>query len=73
MGWLVLSRNVGQMIQVGPKIIIRVDQVRSTGKVRLAFNAPKGVNIVRSELLTDGQLQQLRTPDTPQQDVEISG
>lgn len=74
-GWLVLSRDVGQTIQVGPDIQIRVAQVRSRGKVRLAILAPESINVVRSELLTDEPLtdEQPTTADTatPQHDADI--
>ena len=52
-GWLVLSRKVGEVVQVGPNIQVQVQSIASNGNVRLAFNAPVEVNIVRTELLTD--------------------
>ncbi len=48
---LVLSRKVGEVIQIGPDVrVIVVDIDR--GKIRLGFEAPKDVPIFRSELLT---------------------
>jgi len=46
---LVLSRRVGERIQIGPDIVVTV--ARLTGNsVRIAVEAPKSVKIVRSEL-----------------------
>ncbi|MBS0210806.1 MAG: carbon storage regulator [Planctomycetes bacterium] len=46
---LVLSRRVGERIQIGPDIVVTV--ARLTGNsVRIAVEAPNSVKIVRSEL-----------------------
>lgn len=45
---LVLSRNAGEVIQVGDGALI-VLEVRG-GKVRLGLDFPDGVRIVRSEI-----------------------
>lgn len=48
---LVLSRKPQESIKIGPEITVTV--VRVDGKqVRIAIEAPKEFNIVRTELLT---------------------
>lgn len=48
---LVLSRKVGQMISIGGHLV-RVKVMSVHGKtVRLGIDAPKQVNVVRSELI----------------------
>ena len=47
---LVLSRKAGERIYIGDDIVLLVTRI-GTDTVRLAFEAPKGVNIVREELL----------------------
>jgi carbon storage regulator CsrA len=54
---LVLSRKVGEEIQIG-KSIVRVQQVRP-GSVRLGVEAPGDVSIVREELVEDAHLRQI--------------
>lgn len=49
---LVLSRKTEQRIQVGDDITIIVKDIRPNS-VRIGIEAPQGVNIVRSELLTE--------------------
>lgn len=50
---LVLSRKLGESIQIGPNVrIIVVDIDR--GKIRLGIEAPREVAICRSELLPEG-------------------
>lgn len=47
---LVLSRKVGQQIQIGPDLTLTVIQIRGE-YVRLGFEAPRELRIVRTELL----------------------
>lgn len=49
---LVLSRKVGETIQISDNISVTVTEVRG-GRVRLSINAPKSVRIVRQEILLD--------------------
>jgi carbon storage regulator len=46
---LVLSRKVGQRIQIGENIWISIEEVLN-GKVRVGIQAPKDVPILREEL-----------------------
>ena len=47
---LVLSRKTEEAIQIGDEITVKVLSVKG-GIVRLGFEAPKDVSIMRSELL----------------------
>ena len=49
---LVLSRKVGEKIWIGPDICLTVVQV-DRGKVRLGIDAPRSVNVRRSEISLD--------------------
>lgn len=49
---LVLSRKVGETIQISDNISVTVTDVRG-GRVRLSINAPKWVRVVRQEILLD--------------------
>lgn len=48
---LVLERYVGQRVHIGPNVWVSVVRVRSEGRVRLGFEAPDDVAIVREELI----------------------
>ena len=47
---LVLSRKAGEAIQIGSEIEVKVVSVRSN-RVRLAFEGPRHIRIMRAELL----------------------
>ncbi len=47
---LVLSRKMGESIQIADNISVTVARV-SGGRVRLSIDAPKSVRVVRKELL----------------------
>ena len=47
---LILSRRIGEIVHVGPDITVRVLGIQN-GQVKLGFDAPADVNIVRSELI----------------------
>jgi len=49
---LVLSRKLNQTVQIGSTIQITVISIRK-GQVRLGFDAPENVCILRTELLID--------------------
>ena len=51
---LVLGRRVDEQIQIGDDITITVVRIRGD-TVRIGIEAPDGVNIARTELLTQGQ------------------
>lgn len=46
---LVLSRKLNESIHVGDQVVIRIIQVRG-GKVRVGIEAPREIEVVRSEL-----------------------
>lgn len=50
MSHLVLSRQPKQQIMIGDDITITVLEVRSSGQVRLGFEAPESVVINRREV-----------------------
>ncbi len=47
---LILTRRVGEAVQIGNNITLRVLGVKG-GQVRIGFDVPKEVNIIRTELL----------------------
>jgi carbon storage regulator len=47
---LVLTRKIGEAIQIGEQVSIEVLEVRG-GRVRLGITAPSDVGVQRSELL----------------------
>lgn len=49
MKMLVLTRKVGDSVQIGDDIVVSVVEVKG-GRVRLSFDAPKEVQILREEL-----------------------
>ena len=49
---LVLSRKLDESIVIGDGIVVKVISVEK-GVVKLGFDAPKNLSIVRSELLED--------------------
>jgi carbon storage regulator len=51
---LVLSRKLGEKIFIGESICITVADI-DRGKIRLGFECPKDVQILREELLTREQ------------------
>jgi carbon storage regulator len=46
---LVLSRCVGEKIEIGDNVVIEVIQI-DRGQVKLAIVAPRGVKVLRGEL-----------------------
>jgi carbon storage regulator len=46
---LVLSRKLGERLWIGPNICITVTEI-DRGKIRIGVEAPKDVNVTRSEL-----------------------
>lgn len=47
----ILSRCIGETLKIGDDIKIQILDVDRHGQVRIGINAPKHINIVRSELL----------------------
>ena len=54
MGQLQITRRIGESVQIGDDITVTVIKNRHGSQVRLAIDAPESVNIVRTELLTEG-------------------
>ena len=57
---LVLSRKRQEVICIGPNIFVTVLAMQG-GKVRLGFDAPRDVPIVRAELQERGSFEETRT------------
>ena len=47
---LILTRRVGEAVQIGDNVVVRVLGVKG-GQVRIGFDVPKEVNVMRTELL----------------------
>ena len=47
---LILTRRVGEAVHIGNNITLRVLGMKG-GQVRIGFDVPKEVNIIRTELL----------------------
>ena len=47
---LVLTRRSGEAVHIGNGIVVRVLGVKG-GQVRIGFDVPKDINVVREELL----------------------
>ena len=61
---LVLSRKVGESIQIAGDIRITVTEVRG-GRVRLSIEAPQSVRIARQEILNSPPSAIESSPDRP--------
>ena len=47
---LILTRRVGEAVHIGNNITLRVLGVKG-GQVRIGFDVPKEVNVIRTEML----------------------
>ena len=47
---LILTRRVGEAVVIGNNITVRVLGIKG-GQVRIGFDVPKGVEVLRTELL----------------------
>lgn len=47
---LILTRRVGEAVHIGNNITVRVLGVKG-GQVRIGFDVPKEINVIRTELL----------------------
>ena len=45
-----LTRALGQSLEIGDNVTITIHQLRGNGKVRLTIEAPESVLVLRSEL-----------------------
>jgi carbon storage regulator len=56
---LVLTRKIGESIQIGHNVVVTVSKVTgghaAACAIRLAIDAPRAVDIVRTELLQDSE------------------
>lgn len=62
---LILTRRIGESIQVGQEIEISVLEVRGN-QVRLGISAPPDVLVLRSELVDPAREGDSPQPGTPQ-------
>lgn len=60
MGWLVLSRKMGERIRIGRDVTMIVNKIKGN-RVIVGFDAPESVKIERDELAPDATEQ--RDPD----------
>lgn len=51
---LILQRKAGEAIRIGEDITIRISEIGAE-RVKIAIDAPKGLPIMREELLTAAQ------------------
>ena len=54
---LILTRRVGEAVHIGNNITVRVLGVKG-GQVRVGFDVPKDVNVMRTELLNKPKKEQ---------------
>jgi carbon storage regulator CsrA len=47
---LVLGRLVNQAVKIGSDIVVRVLEISPSGQVKLGFEAPREIPIIRTEL-----------------------
>ena len=59
---LVLTRKIDESIQIGPGITITVVRI-GPGSVRIGIEAPRGVNILRAELVESSTQEEFRNED----------
>jgi carbon storage regulator len=65
---LVLSRAPGEWIKIGEDVWICVLSIRPDGRIRLGLEAPRGVPIVRDELLSFAERRGPLETDDPRRD-----
>lgn len=56
---LVVERREDESVVIGGSIIVTVGEVKE-GRVKLAIQAPRGVRILRDELLSAAELERVR-------------
>lgn len=61
---LVLSRRIGETLKIGDDIEIQILDIQH-GQARIGINAPRHVNIVRSELLDRPRKSDMTDSVTP--------
>lgn len=59
---LVLSRYKNEKVQIGTEIVVKVLSIEGD-KVRLGFDAPKEISILRSELLDENKIIEKAIPE----------
>jgi carbon storage regulator len=62
-GMLILSRRIGEIIRIGPHIVVTVLGVNGS-QVRLGIDAPKDVTVHREEVFERMQRERTTTGDT---------
>ena len=63
MSGLILSRRVGEWVQIGDNITVTVMQVEG-GRAKISFDAPEGVGVWRTELLERDAWRGMCSDDT---------
>lgn len=58
---LVLTRRRGESIRVGDSIVVTVCEIRDKNYVRIGIEAPRDVNIVRTEIDNRRPIQESET------------
>ena len=70
---LVLVRKVGQEIEIGDQIVVRVLKVKAGHEVSLGIQAPAAVSIVRTEVAERQARQRAASEDQPDTAVAAAG
>ena len=52
---LILTREIGQSLEIGDQITVTLHQIRGGKKVRLMIEAPDSVKVLRTELRDTGK------------------
>jgi carbon storage regulator CsrA len=52
---LTLTRRVGEVVNIGPNITVRIEEIRSLNEVRINITAPGDVPIGRGDIDTAGR------------------
>jgi carbon storage regulator len=60
---LVLSRKLGEKIQISENITITVLEI-DRGKIRLGIDAPRSVSVLRQELANRAPMPETHSPGT---------
>ena len=66
---LVLTRKIGEQINIGDDILVSVIEV-DRGSVRLGFEAPRHVSILRKEIYERIQAQNIASAQGSATDIE---
>ena len=62
-GRLVLSRKVGQSVEIGDDVTVRITKITGN-KCRIEIDAPRHITVMRTELRTATEAASQRTEDS---------